>query len=429
MQFPDNWAQKIDKGIYDSQLRHIYSNRAGGQKQRYKKAVENFEKLFCGQREICIISAPGRVELVGNHTDHQHGRVLAAAIDMDMIAVCSKRSDCIINVHSQGFKPLSIDTRDTEKRQNETGTSAAIVRGIVNRFLHYGYCAGGLDAYIESEIPVGSGLSSSAAFEILIGSILNYLYNENAVDKLFVAQTGKYSENEYFLKPCGLMDQTACAIGGIIAVDFKNPAAPKIERVEYSFNESKHAIIVTDAKGSHADLLSEYASIIQEMKSVAAYFKKQVLRELNIERLFEQMAALRAKLTDRAILRAIHFFDEDERVAKQLKALKTGDIESFKIHMIDSGRSSSANLQNCYPTDNIIERSISLALALSERVLAGTGAWRIHGGGFAGTIIAVVPDNIKKKYINAMQGAFGQGCAHTLSVRPVGAYVLEERYG
>ncbi len=424
-----DWIGDIRSGMQDSKFAYLYQKDIEAQKNRYIKALENFEQIFKTDREVCLVSAPGRTELGGNHTDHQHGRVLAAAVTMDIIAVVSKRSDGIIHIHSEGFKPLTIDVSDTKKKQKEINTSNALVRGTAAGFADQGFSTGGFDAYITSNVPTGSGLSSSAAYEVLLGTIFNRLYNNGAVDKIKIAQIGQYAENNYFQKPCGLMDQTASSVGGIISVDFKIPSAPTVEKVDYNFSQAKHTLVITDAGGSHANLSGEYAAIPKEMKSVAAYFLKQVLREVDSSLMYDNISALRRNVSDRAVLRAMHFFEENDRVAKQVKALKKGDIETFKKLMISSGRSSEVNLQNCYPSGNIAERSVSLALSVSEKVLDGKGAWRIHGGGFAGTILALVPNEATSEYIKVMESTFKKGCCHMLSVRPEGAYVLEEYNG
>lgn len=429
MKLSGNWISDILSGTQDSKFAYLYQNNIEMQKKRHIKALESFEKIFGFGREVCLISAPGRTELSGNHTDHQHGRVLASAVTIDILAVVSKRDDSIIRVNSQGFKPDTVDIRYTEIKQNEINTSAALIRGVAAGFLMNGFSAGGFDAYTTSDIPVGSGLSSSAAFEVLIGTILNHLYNSGTVDNIKIAQIGQYSENTYFKKPCGLMDQTASSAGGIISIDFSTPSSPLVEKSDFDFSQAEHTLIITDAGGSHANLSDEYAAIPGEMKSVAAYFNKQVLRDVDSSIFYNNISTLRKSVTDRAVLRAIHFFDENERVVKQIESLKNGDIETFKKLMIESGQSSVLNLQNCYPSGNTAERSVSLALSLSERVLYGKGAWRIHGGGFAGTILALVPNDTVNEYIDVMESTFKKGCCHKISVRPVGGYVMEENNG
>ncbi|MFA5675177.1 MAG: galactokinase family protein [Christensenellales bacterium] len=425
MRLSGDSIKDITGGAWDCEFAYLYQRDTEKQKSRYINALYSFEQIFGTDREVCLISAPGRTELGGNHTDHQFGRVLAAAVTMDILAVAAKRSDGIIHVHSQGFKPETVDIKNTEKKHEEINTSAALIRGVAAGFLENGYLAGGFDAYAVSDIPAGSGLSSSAAFEVLIGAILNKLYNGGSVGSLKIAQIGQYAENVYFGKPCGLMDQTASSVGGIVSIDFKSPSMPAVQKIDYNFSRAKHTLIITDAGGSHADLSDEYASIPAEMKSVAAYFSKQALREVDGSLLYENISALRSRVTDRAVLRAIHFFDENDRVEKQIESLKNSDMETFKKLMISSGFSSMANLQNCYPSGNTAERSVSLALSLSERILNGMGAWRIHGGGFAGTILSLVPDEIVNEYISGMESAFKKGCCHKLIVRPEGAYVME----
>ena len=429
MKLPALWRDQIVKNAYSDIFNRLYAKDVQTQSERYLNALSSFEQIFGSDRAVCFVSAPGRTELIGNHTDHQHGRVMAAAVTLDKIAVAAKREDGIVSIYSQGYPPDCIDTNDLEIKENEVNTSSALLRGVVAGFKNRGFHIGGFDAFVISGVPNAAGLSSSASYEVLLGTLVNHLYNDGRVDAVQIAQIGQYAENTYYQKPCGLMDQTASSVGGIVAIDFKNPAQPKVEEIAFSFAACGYTLMIVDAGGSHADLSDEYAAIPQEMAHVSALFGKSVLRDVDSAEFYDSIHTLRKKVSDRALLRAIHYFEEDARVQQQIAALKNGDIDAFKNTMISSGKSSALNLQNTYPSNSISERSVALALAISERELEGLGAWRVHGGGFAGTILALVPDGRISDYTQAMERAFGEGCCQTLYIRPVGGYVLEDING
>ena len=414
-------------GEYDSRLGYIYGEAAvAKQKERYAAAIDSFVALYGSDREAALYSVAGRSELSGNHTDHNYGRVIAASIDLDIIAVASPNTEDIIRVKSEGFHEDVIDINVfTSPRETPEGHSDELIAGMVAGFRQNGYAVGGFDAYTTSNVLKGSGISSSAAFEDMIGNILNHIYNNGEIDNVEIAKIAQYAENVFFGKPCGLMDQVACAVGGIVAIDFANPSAPIIQKLDVDISGAGYNLCITNTGGNHADLTEDYASVPREMKSIAAYFGKSVLRDLTEENIVASIPLLRAQYGDRAILRALHFFSENRRVAEQTDALARGDLDAFFANVIASGRSSYCYLQNVYTTKNVDEQGLSLALCLSERQLAGKkAAWRVHGGGFAGTIQAFVPAADVTAYREAMDAAFGKDACMVLRIRPVGAIKL-----
>ncbi len=414
-------------GEYDGRLGYIYGEAAiSRQRDRYAAAIDAFASLYGVDREAALYSVAGRSELSGNHTDHNHGCVIAASIDLDIIAVASPNGEDMIRVKSEGFHEDVIDINYfTSPRENPEGHSDELIAGMVAGFRQNGYAVGGFDAYTTSSVLKGSGISSSAAFEDMIGNILNHIYNEGAIDNVEIAKIAQYAENVFFGKPCGLMDQVACAVGGIVAIDFADPKAPIINKLDVDISGAGYNLCITNTGGNHADLTEDYASVPAEMKSIAAYFGKSFLRDLTEENIVASMPLLRAQYSDRAILRALHFFAENRRVAEQTEALAKGDLDAFFANVIASGRSSYCYLQNVYTTKNVEEQGLSLALCLSERLLSGKkAAWRVHGGGFAGTIQAFVPTADVAAYREAMDAAFGMGACMVLRIRPVGAIQL-----
>ena len=414
-------------GEYDGRLGYIYGEAAiPRQRERYAAAIDAFASLYGSDREAALYSVAGRSELSGNHTDHNHGCVIAASIDLDIIAVASPNGEDMIRVKSEGFHEDVIDINYfTSPRENPEGHSDELIAGMVAGFRQNGYTVGGFDAYTTSSVLKGSGISSSAAFEDMIGNILNHIYNEGAIDNVEIAKIAQYAENVFFGKPCGLMDQVACAVGGIVAIDFADPKSPIINKLDVDISGAGYNLCITNTGGNHADLTEDYASVPAEMKSIAAYFGKSVLRDLTEENIVASMPLLRAQYSDRAILRALHFFAENRRVAEQTEALAKGDLDAFFANVIASGRSSYCYLQNVYTTKNVEEQGLSLALCLSERLLSGKkAAWRVHGGGFAGTIQAFVPTADVTAYREAMDAAFGAGACMVLRIRPVGAIQL-----
>ncbi len=405
-------------------LDEIYTqDKLAFQRERYEKAAAEFEKLF-GEKPTHFFSAPGRTEIGGNHTDHNLGRVFAAGVSLDVIAAVKATDDGIITVKSEGFPVDKIDSADTEVKEEEKNSSASLIRGMAGGFLKNGHKIGGFNAYTTSNVLKGSGLSSSAAFEVLIGTILNGLYNEQAISAVEVAQLSQYAENVYFGKPSGLMDQMASSVGGFITIDFKDEKEPVIKKVDYDFSKSGYALCIVDTKGNHADLTPEYAAIPQEMKSVAQFFGKSVLREVDKQELLDNISAVREKCSDRAVLRALHYFDDNERVLAQAEALERGDIEGFFKLINESGDSSFRYLQNIYASSAPAEQGLSLALYIAKSVLGDKGACRVHGGGFAGTIQAFVPNDMLDKFSAEIEKVFGEGSCYVLSIRPVGGVMV-----
>ena len=413
----------ILSGALDKTLAYIYGEAAlTYQKQRYASAIDEFVKIY-GDREISLFSVAGRSELSGNHTDHNHGCVVTASIDLDIIAVAAKRDDSVIRVKSEGFPEDVVDTSSyTAPITEKFGTSESIIAGMCAGFLKDGYAIGGFDAYTTSNVLKGSGLSSSAAFEDMIGNILSHMYNDGKVDNVEIAKLAQYSENVFFGKPCGLMDQVACAVGGIVAIDFADPKNPIIDKIDFDLSEKGYNLCIVNTGGNHTDLTDDYASVPAEMKAVAAHFGKSVLREIDKDTLVKEIPALREKVGDRAILRALHFLAENERVKAQKVALLDGDLDAFFAGVIASGRSSFCYLQNVYTTKNLTEQGLSLALCLAEGYLSDKkAAWRVHGGGFAGTIQSFVPMNEVAGYKALMDSVFGEDKCIVLRIRPVGA--------
>ena len=365
---------------------------------------------------VRYFSAPGRVEIGGNHTDHQHGRVLAAAIDLEATASVEANGSNAARLFGEGVCADEIDLNGLDVREDEKGTSAALVRGVAAWFVRNGHTVGGFDAEVSSNIPIGEGLSSSAAFEVLIGNIFKGLFGAS-VTPVDIAKAGQYAENVYFGKPCGLMDQTASSFGGLNIIDFRNPEEPIVTPVNAVLNDFDVCVTATGA--SHADLTDDYAACAEEMRSVAECFGKGFLAQMHADEFFSSIGRLR-HLGDRAILRAIHFFGENERVSAQADMLERGKTQEFLELVIESGRSSLAYLQNVFSPADHRQQGLTLALALSERVLAGKGAWRVHGGGFAGSILAFVPRDMRAEYDFTMSSVFGENCCRFLKIREEG---------
>ena len=412
-------GQKLNSGELDDALRYLYGDALNAQKQKYGALINAFESAFGDSDDAVLFSAPGRSEIGGNHTDHQLGRVLAATVTMDTRAVVAPRIDNIVRIHSQGYTPLCVSLDHLSPEATEENASEALVRGIAERFTQTGRNIGGFDAVTASDVPKGSGLSSSAAFSILVSTIFSELYNDGKITPVEQALASKYAENKHFGKPSGLMDQLACAVGGFVMMDFEQPEQPKIEKIDCDLAALGYEICIVNCGGNHADLTPEYAAVTKEMGDVARYFGKSVLREVDEKEFYASLGQLRKTVSDRALLRAMHFFGDNARVPKQAEALRQKDMDTFRSLMNESGRSSFMLLQNVCPTD-ASERGLALALALSERMLAGKGAWRVHGGGFAGTILALVPLELLPAYQAQMERVFGQGCCYRFAVRPVG---------
>ena len=385
--------------------------------------VEELERLFesrFGAKPSRWFSAPGRSEICGNHTDHNRGKVMAAAVNLDVIAAVEPTDDGTVTVKSVGHEENRVDISELSALESEKNTSTALVRGVLAGFRARGYKIGGFNAYTQSDVLKGSGLSSSAAFEVLIGTILSGLYNGGEVSPVEIAKTAQFAENAYFGKPSGLMDQMASSVGGFTKIDFADPEKPLIEAVSLDLEAHGHSLCIVDTKGSHADLTPDYAAIPAEMKAAAAFFGKDCLRGVTKAEMIANLPALREKVGDRAVLRALHFADENARVDCLAEAIKSGDFAAFLSVIDRSGESSYKYLQNVYSCAHPEEQGVSLAIYLAKSLLDGEGTARVHGGGFAGTVQAFVPKHKLESFISGMEGVFGEGSCHVLNVRPFG---------
>lgn len=398
----------------------IYIDPAHAVRQlaRYEAAVGQFIKNFYECADFEIYSAPGRTEILGNHTDHQHGEVLAASINRDAIAVTRKNDTGMVRVVS-GNAPLLTIT-EIDKREEEYGTTKALIKGVIRAIKDEGYKTGGFDAYITSDVLIGAGLSSSAAFESLIGTIVSGLYNDMKIDPVTIAKAGQFSENDYFGKPCGLMDQMACSVGNLVHIDFADPKEPIVNKIDFDFAKTGYSLCITDTKGSHSDLTADYAAIPGEMKSAANILGMDVLRTVTLDQILDNIDEIRDKAGDRAVLRAIHFLEENKRAPQGAKALEAGDFDSFLKIVRSSGNSSYKYLQNIYSDSDVKTQNISIALAVSDSILGEDEAARVHGGGFAGTIQAFVRNGNVDRYKKTMDKIFGEGSCEVLKIRKYG---------
>ncbi len=415
---------KLLNGELDQALLKVYTKESlEFQKERHAKVFDTFVELY-GESDVAMFSAPGRTEVGGNHTDHNHGKVLAASINLDTIALAAKRDDSVVCEKSAGHSMNEVDISDLSVRPEEFGKSAALIRGMCAGFKEYGYEIGGFNATGVTQVLSGSGLSSSAAFEVLIGAILNGLYNDGKVSAVDIAKIAQYAENKYFNKPSGLMDQMASSVGGFISIDFEDTANPVISKIDFDFGATGHSLCIVDTKGSHADLTDEYAAVRGEMEAAAACFSKSVLREVDENEFYSNISLVREKVNDRAVLRATHFYNENRRVEELKSALSSGDFEAFKAVITESGHSSFMFNQNVFAACQTGVQPVSVALSICERVLKGKGAWRVHGGGFAGTIQAFVPDCALEEFKTAMQAVFGDDACYILKIRNFGGIKL-----
>lgn len=418
-------------GACDDSLAAVYApgqDRNGLEQARARalKVARGYQETFgCGDgAQVILASGPGRVELGGNHTDHQRGRALCGSIDLDALACAGLNGLDCIRVYSKGYQVVTVDLARREPQPEEVNTTAALIRGVAAGIAEQGCSVPGFDAYVDSSVPVGSGLSSSAAYEILLGNILNRLCCGGRLDAVQLARIGQRAENVYFGKPCGLLDQAACSVGGAVAVDFADPARPAVERIGFDFESCGYRLCIVDTGSCHADLTGDYAAIPAEMRAVAACFGKEVLREVDEEAFYGSLAELRTRVGDRAVLRAIHFFQENRRVELQAAALKRGDMDRFLALVNESGRSSSCNLQNVWSGKDPWDQAVPLALARGRELLGGEGAIRVHGGGFAGTIQAFVPDEKLEQFQSGMEKLLGKGMCRILRIRPQGGCIV-----
>ena len=420
----DSYAQmlaQLKKSPAMERFAHLYGRREGElarQLTRYSRLVKAHEDLFHDdQLPLYLVSAPGRTEIAGNHTDHNNGKVLAEAINLDCVACVAPKEDMIARVHSQGFPAVTLDLTQLEPQKEEEGTSQALVRGVAAGLIKEGYKIGGFDAAVTSDVLSGSGLSSSAAYEVMICAIFDALYNGFSLDSTLRAKISQYAENVYFGKPSGLLDQMASSTGGLVTIDFR--AEPEVQPLSFSFQEAGYSLIVVNTGSSHDNLTAEYASIREEMQAVAAEFGVDVLRRVRPDQLWQKVGPIREKLGERAVLRAMHFFEENERVRQQVNAIRMNDLGTMFESVISSGRSSWMLLQNVYPAGK--HQPLALALAMAEAMLKGKGAWRVHGGGFAGTTLNFVPNDMTDTFVRRMENVFGEHCCFVLDVRPEGA--------
>jgi len=388
------------------------------QKERYIRIIKEYENRF-GKEEINIFSTPGRSEVSGNHTDHQHGKVLTCSISLDIVACVGRSND--VEIFSDG-RHICFQLDDISEKEEEKGTSIALVKGVMAKLKENGHKIGGFKAVMSSDVLVGSGLSSSAAFEVMIGEIINSLYNEEKISKLEIAQVSQFAENVYYGKPSGLMDQCGCGFGGLVGIDFNDPKKPIISEVNVNFEDFNTSLCVVDTHADHENLTHEYAAIPAEMKKVANYFKKDFLREITLEQLLNKFADVRKECGDRAVVRSIHVLLENDRVDKAICSLNNGDFEGFKNVITSSGNSSFKYLQNIYAVSDYDNQAVSLAIATSEIVLGNKGVCRVHGGGFAGTILAFVDNDFVKEYAKKMDNLFGKGSCHVLKVNSKGTH-------
>lgn len=413
--------EMIKEGKLDDTLADIYVDETliSYQQERYIKAIESYESYFF-EDEVTIFSAPGRSEVSGNHTDHQHGEVIATSINLDAIAIVKQTDAGIVRVVSDGYDMIEVSVDDLSLNEAEKESTLSLIKGVLRGIADRNYQIGGFQAYITSDVLIGAGLSSSAAYETLIGTIISGLYNDMNISSVEIAKIGQYAENVYFGKPCGLMDQMACSVGSLVHIDFADIHNPMIEKVEFDLNAYGYSLCITDTKGSHADLTADYAAVPTEMKAVANYFGKEYLIEVSREELMRHIGDVREKAGDRGVLRALHFFEENKRVQDEVKALQSENIDAFLKQVKLSGNSSFKFLQNVYSNSDVQHQNGSIALAVSEACLGENGVCRVHGGGFAGTIQAFVKNEYVKEYQEQMDAVFGQGSCKSLKIRKYG---------
>lgn len=416
----NKFINELNNGNFDEKLEMFYGTKEKHRQiTRYLTAVKRFAEIYPSRDEIHIYSAPGRTEIGGNHTDHQHGCVIAAAVNLDVIGVVSFHDEKVIRIKSEGYKAIEILLEDMNVHEEKSGSSE-IVRGIAAKFTEMGVNIGGFDMYTTSDVIGGSGISSSAAFETLVASSINYYYNQGQTNEVEIAKIGQFAENAYFGKKSGLMDQMVSSVGGLVFIDFENIKNPEIEKIDFDLSKTNYEIVITDTKGSHSQLTDEYVAIRTEMESVAGFFGEKVLRDVNEDYFWKKISEIRRIISDRAVLRAAHFFAENDRAKKECQCLKKNDFAGFLSLVRQSGESSMNLLQNIYSSKNPIKQEISVGIMLGKRILKENGAIRVHGGGFAGTIQAFVPKNLLGIYIDTMNSVYGSDSCYVLSIRPVG---------
>ncbi len=414
---------RINAGYYDKTFASLY-NDVNAARDRYLKALDGFCELYGDRDNIRLFSAPGRTEIGGNHTDHQHGCVLAGSVDCDVIAVVSENGTDTVSVKSEGYPRDYVNINELSPDSDEYGHASALIRGVLSQFKELGFDISGFDAYTTSNVLKGSGLSSSAAFEVLVSNIVNSLFCDGKVDAVSIAKISQIAENVYFGKPSGLLDQMASSVGGFTFADFNNPKEPQIHKIDLDLTKSGYTLCVVDTGGNHSDLTGDYADITTECKAVSNYLGVDFLRDADTDRFYKELAAIRKECGDRAVLRAFHFFNENERVLEQRAALEKADFEEFFRLVNESGESSYKYLQNLYSTSSVSEQGLSLAIALTKQFLKGRGACRVHGGGFAGTVQCYIPNNKLSEYKDMIEAVFGKDSCMVLKIRSVGGFEL-----
>ena len=425
MKTSGEWIAAVQTGALDGALARLYAPDGVEQaRQRAASVLNDFQSAFDPGADVMLFSAPGRTEIGGNHTDHQHGRVLCGSVDMDMLACAAPNGLKVIRVHSSGYAPVQVELDSLLPRTEELNTTAALVRGVAAQISKLGYPVGGFDVTMTSDVLPGSGLSSSAAFEVLMGNIINRFFCGGALDAVEIAKIGQYAENIYFGKPCGLMDQMACSVGGVVSIDFTEPMSPSVCRVDCDLDRFGYALCIVDTGSCHADLTDDYADITREMGAVAAYFGVQVLRDVPESDFRAAIPALRETCGDRAVLRAMHFYEDDRRAAQEADALDADEFDCFLALVNASGLSSELKLQNAWSVGAPTQQAIPLALAEGRRLLNGSGAIRVHGGGFAGTIQAFVPNDRLEEFKTGMENLLGPGKCHVMRIRSQGGCAL-----
>lgn len=423
-------SKYISDGELDQKLKELYVDTSliDLERKRYLTSLEKFAQNFGDSGDVGIYSAPGRSEVCGNHTDHQHGLCVAASINLDVVAIARPRTDGLVNVLSEGYDMIIVDSNELKYAQAEQSSTKALIKGVLKGMKEDGYAIGGFDCYLTSNVIVGAGLSSSAAFENALGTVINHLYNDGKINAIEIAKASKFAENVYFGKPCGLLDQMASSVGGLINIDFKDVENPDVKKIDVDFSSFGYSLCIVDVHASHADLTPEYAAIPQEMKSVAEFFGQTHLRNVNPEDFYANIAKIREVCSDRSVLRAYHFFEEEENVQNLVKKLEQKDFPGFLHFVKASGNSSYKFLQNIYSLKNPEKQSVSIALAFSQKYLEtqkgskdSKGVCRVHGGGFAGTIQAFVKDQYVQEYKENIEGIFGKDSCHVLKVRQCGS--------
>ena len=429
MKATDSVIAGLKSGEYNDELKYMYAcgdDKVSFYADRYVEVIDEFTKTYGDAPDIALFSAPGRTEIGGNHTDHQHGCVLAGSVNLDVIAAARPNGTNTVRVQSRNYKMDIIDLDDLEIHEEQFDKAIALIRGTLRYFVDKGYNVQGFDAYTISNVLKGSGMSSSAAFEVLIGTIVNGLFANNEISPVEIAQIGQYAENVYFNKPCGLMDQMASSVGSVVAIDFADTQKPVVEKVDFDLAKHGYALCIIDSGADHADLTDEYATIPADMKSVAAYFGKEYLREVNPAEFLANIKNIREKLhNDRAVLRAFHFFRDNEAAQAEVAAIKADDFDKFLSLVKKSGQSSFMYLQNVYASSMPKAQAVAVVLAMCDEILGDKGAYRVHGGGFAGTIQAFVPLEMLDEFKKKIEAVTGEGMCHVLSIRPVGGYELK----